>query len=462
MYAFFVTGSLFLTVVGLVLRLVPFRRKAVRLLYHKLICFFTRALVYLAGNLKKRIIGRTPQTFEKASVIVANHSSFLDILCTTMLHPRLILLTNKWVWNSPVFGGVVRLADYYPVTEGADESIDRLKERVAEGYSVLVFPEGTRSADGKIGRFHKGAFYLAGALHVPVTPLLIHGAKDAIPKGSIYLNDAHITLRFLPPIAPDDPQFGTGYSERTRNISRYFKAEYRKLAAEAETPGYFRYLLTRNYLYKGPVLEWYMRIKLRLEKNYTVFNDLVPRKANVLDLGCGYGFLCYMLQLLSEERIITGVDYDDDKIEVARHGYLRSSRLSFYAADVMTFPLKPCDVIIISDVLHYLAPAAQEQLLVRCFKALNPGGRLIVRDGDADLEERQKGTALTEFFSVKLLGFNKSTQALSFVSGTTLKQLVQAHGLTVSVLDQTKYTSNVIFVIDKPGTAATPESLTTN
>ncbi len=462
MYTFFVVGSLFLTVVGLLLKLVPFRRKAVRLLYHRLIRFFTGALVYFAANLKKRVTGRTPDTFAKASVIVANHSSFLDILCTTMLHPRLILLTNKWVWNSPIFGGVVRLADYYPVMEGADESIDRLKQRVAEGYSVVVFPEGTRSADGKIGRFHKGAFYLAEALHVPITPLLIHGASDAIPKTSIYLNDAHVTLKFLPPIAPEDAHFGTGYSERTKSISRYFKAEYRRLAAEKETPDYFVYQLTRNYLYKGPVLEWYMRIKLRLEKNYAVFNDLVPRRANVLDLGCGYGFLCYMLQFLSEERTITGVDYDDDKIEVARHGYLRSPRLSFYAADVMTFPLKPYDAIIISDVLHYLAPKAQEQLLVRCFKALTPGGRLIVRDGDADLQERQKGTALTEFFSVKLLGFNKSTQDLSFVSGTALRRLVEAHGLTVTVLDQTKFTSNVIFVIDKPATAVAAESLSTD
>ena len=459
-YSFFVVGSLLLTVIGLLLKLVPFRRKAVRLLYHQLIRHFTGRLIKLAGNLKKRIIGLTPQTFAKPSVIVANHTSFLDILLNTMLHPRLILLTNKWVWNSPIFGGVVRLADYYPVMEGADEGIDRLRERVAEGYSVVVFPEGTRSVDGKIGRFHKGAFYLAEALNVPVTPLLIHGANEGIPKSSIYVNNAYITLKFLPAIAPDDTQFGTGYSERTKNISRYFKAEYRKLAAEAETPDYFHYRLTRNYLYKGPVLEWYMRIKVKLEKNYAVFNDLVPRKATVLDLGCGYGFLSYMLQFLSEERTITGVDYDDDKIEVARHGYLRSPRLSFYAADVMSFPLKPYDVIIISDVLHYLAPQAQELLLVRCFKALNPGGRLIVRDGDADLQERQKGTALTEFFSVKLLGFNKSTRELSFVSGTALRKLVQAHGLTVTVLDQTKFTSNVIFVIDKPAATEATESLT--
>lgn len=449
-YGFFIVGSLFLTVVGLLLKLIPFRKKTIKLFYHHLIRFFTGALIFLAANLKRRTIGRTRDTFARASVIVSNHSSFLDILLTTMLHPRLVLLTNKWVWNSPVFGGVVRLADYYPVMDGADDSVDRLRERVAEGYSIVVFPEGTRSADGHIGRFHKGAFYIAESLQLPVVPLLIHGAGEGIPKSSIYLNDAFITLKFLPPIAPDDNRFGEGYAARTKQISRYFKDEYQKLAREAETPDYFVYLLRSNYLYKGPVLEWYMRIKLKLEKNYAVFNDLIPRQATVLDLGCGYGFLCYMLQFLSEDRVITGVDYDDDKIEVARHGYMRSQRLLFYAADVMTFPLKPYDAIILSDVLHYLSPTAQEQLLVRCFKALTPGGRLIVRDGDADLKARQKGTALTEFFSVKLLGFNKSSQKLSFVSGKRLTRLVEEHRLTVKVLDETKFTSNVIFVIDKP------------
>jgi len=457
LYGFFITGSFFLTLVGLLFKLIPFGKKAVRLMYHRLICFYTGLLITLAGALKRKVVGRTPQTFARASVIVANHTSFLDILLTAMLHPKLILLTNKWVWNSPIFGGVVRLAEYYPVMDGASESTERLRARVAEGYSIVVFPEGTRSEDGTIGRFHKGAFYLAEALKLPVIPLLIHGAGKGIPKGNIYVNKTYITLRFLPAIEPDDARFGITYSERTKSISRYFKAEYRKLATAAETPEYFVYNLTRNYLYKGPVLEWYMRVKLKLERNYAVFDNLIPRRATVLDLGCGYGFLCYMLQFMSEERIITGVDYDDDKIEVARHGYMRSSRMLFYAADVMTFPLKPYDVIILSDVLHYLPPQAQEQLLVRCFKALAPGGRVIVRDGDADLIDRQKGTALTEFFSVKLLGFNKSTQELSFISGTALRKLVQQHGLTVSVLDQTKFTSNVIFVIDKPAAETAAE-----
>lgn len=448
-YTLFVAGALTLTILGLLFKAIPVGRKRIRVFYHSLLSAITRSLIYLEPNLDKEIIGRSSQTFSAASVVIANHSSFLDILLTTMLHPKLILLTNKWVWNSPVFGGVVRLADYYPVTEGAEDGVERLKERVSEGYSVVVFPEGKRSEDGKLKRFHKGAFYMAEELNIPIQPLLIHGAFDAVPKGSFYVNEGLLTLKFLPLIEANDTTFGATYAERTKNISKYFKEQYVLLAKEIETPDYFSYKLITNYLYKGPVLEWYLRVKIRLEKNYQIFHKLVPEKGTVLDLGCGYGFLCYMLQLLSSERIITGVDYDEEKIETASHGYLRTEKLKFHYADVMAFQLEKYSTIIISDVLHYLSTEAQEALIKRCIEALDPGGQLIIREGNADLKDRHKGTRLTEFFSVKLLKFNKSVNELNFVSGQRIRSLAGDLGFGVETIDDAKFTSNVIFVIRK-------------
>jgi 1-acyl-sn-glycerol-3-phosphate acyltransferase len=448
-YGFFIGGSLFLTIIGLVLKLIPFQRKRVRLFYHTLLSFFTRSLIYLAFNLKKEIIGKTKETFSRPSIIISNHSSFLDILLTTMLHPKLILLTNKWVWNSPVFGGVVRLADYYPVMDGAEGSVHRLQQRVKEGYSIVVFPEGTRSTNGKIGRFHKGAFYMAEVLELPISPLIIHGATDGIPKGTLYVNNAFITLNFLPIIEPSDQRFGVSYSERTKSISRYFKGEYQQLAIQKQNPDFFYSKLVANYLYKGPVLEWYMRIKVKLERNYTPFDLLIPHNATVLDLGCGYGFLCYMLHFISSERSITGVDYDEEKIKTAMHCYSKNESIHFVAANITEFTLQRYDAIVIADVLHYLLPIHQEALIKKCMYALNPRGKLIIRDGNADFKERHRGTRLTEFFSVNVLGFNKSVNALHFISGQRLSVLAQEEGFKMHILDETKYTSNVIFVIEK-------------
>ncbi len=449
-YGFFVLGSIVLTVIGLVVRNIPFKRTHMRLFFHTLLSGFTRALIRLAPGVKVNVIGKTVDTFSQPSVILANHSSFIDILVTTMLHPKIILLTNKWVWNSPIFGGVVRLADYYPVTEGATESTIQLKDRVEEGYSVLVFPEGTRSKDGNLQRFHKGAFYLAERLSIPIQPLVVHGAAAIIPKGDFYVNKGRVTLTFLTPIATSDNHFGVGYSERTKKVSRYFKQTYANIKHEQEIPDYFASKLIASFIYKGPVLEWYLRVKLAMEKNYTVFHKLIPRQANVLDLGCGYGFLAYMLCFLSEDRTITGVDYDEEKIVTAKHGFCRTIKLNFYCADVTKFQIANYDVIVISDVLHYLKPADQEQLITRCVQALPPGGRLIIRDGNADMKKRHVGTALTEFFSVKVLRFNKAVNTLSFVSGEAIRALATKQGMQITEVDDTKFTSNVIFVLDKP------------
>jgi 1-acyl-sn-glycerol-3-phosphate acyltransferase len=448
-YSFFVGGALLLTVLGFVLKLIPVGKQRIKLFYHTVLKGCAWLVMYVEPNVKKRIIGLTPDMFARPSVIIANHTSFIDILLTVMLHPKLILLTNQWVWDSPIFGGVVRLADYYPVSEGAEDSVERLRDRVNEGYSIVVFPEGSRSADGKIKRFHKGAFYLAETFQIPIRPLLIHGAGDAIPKGSFIANAGSLTLKFLPAIEANDIRFGEKYSQRAKEVSRYFKEEYKTLSRELETPDYFAKRLISNYIYKGPVLEWYMRVKLRLEKNYIPFEKLIPAKASILDMGCGYGFLSYMLQLMSEERTITGVDYDEDKIATASNGYLKTDRLRFFCGDATTFPVEGYDVIIISDVLHYLTTAAQDALLVKCFLALNPGGMLILRDGNADLKERHKGTKLTEFFSIKVMKFNKSENELNFISGKKIRHLAQEYGMKVEEVDDTKFTSNVIFVIRK-------------
>lgn len=448
-YTGFVLGSFTVTLIGLLLRLIPFARRACRYLVHVTIWISTRTLIYLVPSIRKRIYGQTPDTFSRASVIIANHSSVLDILLITMLHPKLILLTNKWVWESPIFGSVVRLADYYPVTEGAEDSATRFVARIAEGYSIVVFPEGKRSEDGHIQRFHKGAFFLAEQLNIPMRPLLIHGAADAIPKGTFYANRAIVALKFLPLIEPNDTSFGTGYAARTKLISRYFKEEFAQLSAAERRPDYYRNKLLSTFIYKGPVLEWYTRIKTRLEGNYALFDQLLPRSGRIIDLGCGYGYLCYMLQYLSAERTIAGVDYDEDKIATAQNGHTRTNHLQFHHGDVTKFHLEQglFDGIIISDVLHYLPRPAQDALIRRSIEALTDTGVLIIRDGNVDLGERHKGTRVTEFFSVKLLGFNKAVNELHFVSEAHIREV--AADMTIEVIDQAKFTSNVIFVLRK-------------
>ncbi len=448
---YFALGSWIMTGIGIVLiRLNPFNKEKGKYLYHAILSKFTWSVLHIMTNVTKRYINPLNEDFSSPTVIISNHTSFLDILVSTSMNPKVILLTNQWVWRSPIFGGVVRLADYYPVADGVEGSVEKLREKVAQGYSIVVYPEGTRTQDAHIKRFHKGAFYLAEELGLDVLPVVIHGTAYTMTKGDFLLKDGLITVKYLPRIKVKDSTWGDGYAERTKNISRYFRDEYEKLRSEAETPSYFREQLYYNYLYKGPVLEWYQRIKIRLEKNYSQFHELLPMRGRILDIGCGYGLMSYMLHFLSKERQITGIDHDEEKVATANHAYLKTEALNFVCSDVVNYSFGEHDAFIISDLLHYLQPDEQETLIKKCISNLADGGVLIVRDGDADLKDRQKGTALTEFFSTKFIGFNKtSDKPLSFLSSTHLRAVVAACGGSVEQIDNTKYTSNVIFVIRK-------------
>ena len=370
-----------------------------------------------------------------------------------MLHPKLILLTNNWVWNSPVFGAVVRMADYYPViADGAEKSIELLEERIKQGYSVVVFPEGRRSVDGTIKRFHKGAFYLAERLHIDILPIILHGTGYTMAKGDFMLKNGTITLKFLERIKPDDPRFGKGYADRSKQIGRYFREQYRILQMETEQTAYFREKLLYNYLYKGPLIEWYLKIKLRLEKNYQLFHQLLPEKGKILDIGCGYGFMSYMLHFTSPQREIKGIDYDEEKIEVANNCFNKNGNINFVMADIINYPIEKSDGIILADMLHYLPPEKQEEVIEKCIKNLRPGGTLVIRDGNKDLEGRHRFTRLTEFFSTKLFGFNKTTgNNLSFLSASMIREIAVRLGMSCDQIDNTRHTSNIIFVIKHAG-----------
>ncbi|HJT73550.1 MAG TPA: 1-acyl-sn-glycerol-3-phosphate acyltransferase, partial [Chitinophaga sp.] len=450
-FAYFTAGCLLLTGLGwLLIRLNPFNKEKGKVIYHRLLSAYTRSLIYIMGNVRKKIINPLNEQLKTPAVIISNHQSFLDILVSTMLHPKVILLTSEWVWNSPVFGAVVRLGDYYPVVEGAEGSIEKLRDRVEQGYSIVVYPEGTRSPDNSIKRFHKGAFYIAEELGLDILPVILHGTGYTMSKNDFLLKDGTITVQYLPRIKAGDTAWGENYSARTKQISRYFKAEYEKLRVSIETPAWFREQMIYNYIYKGPVLEWYMRIKTKLEDNYAVFHQLLPRNGRILDIGCGYGFMSYMLHWLSNGRQMTGIDYDENKIITAQHCYLRNEHVNFEWADITSYEFGKYDAYVISDVLHYLQPEEQEKVLSDCIRQLGPEGVIIVRDGDSDLVKRHEGTRLTEFFSTRLIGFNKTKdKPLSFFSSSRIRNIVHANGAVMEQIDNTRYTSNVIFIIKK-------------
>ncbi len=445
----FVIGSLFITLCGLLIfTIFPAKKATRKIIFHNIIMYVFRFVLASFVNVKKTIINTHKEDFKKPAVIVANHQSHIDLALTLQLYPKMVVFTNDWVYNSPFYGWIVKLADYYPASEGYESSIIKLEALVKQGYSILIFPEGTRSVDGDIHRFHKGAFLLAERLQLDIIPLLIHGAGDSVTKNDFHFKDGSLTVKLLNRITPEDKTYGTSYQERTKGICNYMRKEYELLREEFEPVKYYRSRLIRNYIFKGPILEWYCRIKTALENNYALFESLMPKQGRIVDVGCGYGFLPYMLMYKGRQRTILGVDYDDEKIAIADNCIDKSEKLTFEVGDVTTFEFPESDGFIISDVLHYLQEAQQVQVIEHCVARLNKGGVLVIRDADKDIATRQKGTWYTEFMSTKVFGFNKTkSDGLHFVSGTLIKDTIAKYPhLSLEVLDNTKLTSNIIYV----------------
>jgi len=370
----------------------------------------------------------------------------IDIPVLMMFNPKIIMLTND-SWYYSKFGGIfVRMLGYLAVSHGNDYVVDKCRDYVADGYSIMVFPEGSRSGDQQIHRFHKGAFYLAGQLNLDIVPLMIHGTGHYVSKGELMGKRSVITLKVLDRITLTNPEFGDNDTERAKKFTALYRKEFDSMLDDYRNTDFYSDLVVRNFIYKGPVTEWYTRIKLKLEKNYSIYNDLIPMKAKILDIGCGYGYMALLLGLVSKDREIKGVDYDEEKIDVATHCSSRPENVSFLPSNIMDYEMEREDVFILSDVLHYLEPENQSILIRRCIGHLNNDGKILIRDGNRELAKRHGITKLTEIFSTNF-GFNKTKNKLHFISESMLRETAANNNMELRVIDNNKVTSNMLFVL---------------
>jgi 1-acyl-sn-glycerol-3-phosphate acyltransferase len=453
-WSIFVAGSIYITILGFILfKALQIKNKKVKRFLNYSMTYSTIALYYGMFNLRKKIINPNKEKFKKPSIIICNHQSHIDLIYNMSMSSKIIILTNDWVQKSKVYGQLVQFADFYPVTNGYEALLPKLQEKVNDGFSILVYPEGTRSTNYKMKRFHKGAFYLAEKLNLDILPIVMHGAGYCMTKGDdLLVKNGTITVKYLDRITPENKEFGDNYSERAKKIGQYFRGVYNQMRLELEDAKYYRNQLIKNYLYKGPVLEWYLKVKLKLENNYELFNSLIPRKGKIYDIGCGYGYLSYMLHFVSDERIVTGMDHDSEKIVVANNCPSKNEKINFECADITKYKFEPADVFLFSDVLHYIPKKDQEDVISNCIKNLNDNGKIIIRDANTKLNDRHKGTRFTELFSTKVFGFNKTiseSKELYFVSSDDVFEIFKKHNMEVEIVDQTKRTSNVVYIIKK-------------
>jgi 1-acyl-sn-glycerol-3-phosphate acyltransferase len=166
-------------------------------------------------------------------VYIANHQSMVDIWALISILPRSTrFVAKRELFRIPVFGWLLRTAEFTPVDRSnraeAIRSLSLAAERVRAGRSIVLFPEGTRSRDGQLRPFKKGAFYLALAAGVPVVPVAITGSFDVMPPGSLRVYPGDVRVRFQPEIdvAVHQPDDHAGLQARVRSaVERGLQAQ---------------------------------------------------------------------------------------------------------------------------------------------------------------------------------------------------------------------------------------------
>ncbi len=323
---------------------------------HTAISKSCRVLLWMTSLTEhKKVINPHGEKFARPAVIIANHHSFIDIVLLLSLSPRLVMVTNSWVWRSSVFGRIIRYLGFCCVDSGYEEVTDHVRKTFEEGYSVVIFPEGTRSRDGRtMGRFHKGAFYLAEQLGADIIPVLIYGTGMICSKRQpFYIRKGNYGVKILDRITACDTSWGEGYRARTKAISRAFKSAYEEWCSEEDTMDnpYFRESLVKNYTYKTNRAEISAYLRLRRARNFESLTRGIGRDARVVVFGAGQGELPLLLTLLSPRRKVVAFEQDGEKIDRARLSRLNNPNIEFVQTDYQQVEIPRADCYLFTSLL---------------------------------------------------------------------------------------------------------------
>lgn len=172
---------------------------------HRFSCQWSNLVLFLNPLWRVKLSGREKIDRHKAYVIVSNHQSGADILVLfkLMVHFKWV---SKWsLFFFPFIGWNMAMNGYIALKRGRKSSINRMvnkcKEAIREGNSIMIFPEGTRSKDGNVQTFKTGAFRIALETKAPILPIAISGTSKAIRKGGLTIHKNHdMEIRVLDPL----------------------------------------------------------------------------------------------------------------------------------------------------------------------------------------------------------------------------------------------------------------------
>ena len=176
-------------------------------LLYRVAMWITNAGVRAAG-IKIEMSGVENIPPGRSCIFMSNHVSNLDPPVVLPLLPgRSSVLLKKELMNIPILGKAMRLGKFVPVARGhrrdaAQASVEAAADALRSGLHILVYPEGTRSPDGRLSTFKKGPFFLAMATQAPIVPIALSGTQTMMRKGSNAIVPGLARIQLLPAIEP--------------------------------------------------------------------------------------------------------------------------------------------------------------------------------------------------------------------------------------------------------------------
>lgn len=210
----------------------PSRQSKMKKLFQRLLRWYAGFIVKTHLNIRLHKVNLNKKVFNEPLIIMVNHLSFIDVPLSLMLTHKICVITNDWLDRSPFRFMIKKYVRFLSVKDGIESLYDRLKAENESGFSVLIFPEGIRNTGERIGRFHKGGFFIAREMKLPVLPVLIYGSSQVNRRKWFYLKNGTVVIKFMDIIRPDDDAYGKTYQELTKNVAALMRLEYDKTAGE--------------------------------------------------------------------------------------------------------------------------------------------------------------------------------------------------------------------------------------
>ncbi len=304
--------------------------------YHRQIHSLASFLLSHIPGTRLEVKNEGGEDFSKPSVVVCNHQSQLDTILLMALSDKVVFLTNDWVWNNPVFSPILHAAECYPVSDGLSANEERISDLVRRGYSIVVFPEGTRSEDCHIQRFHRGAFEIAETFGLDILPVVIHGFGHILPKKDFMLRSGTFYAEVLPRIPLS--RAGSDSKERTHWLRAFYVKEYERICAERETAEYFRPYVALQYAYKGKDAESECRKQL---KDLRWADEVPLTQSSYVVENCGIGAGALALALSHPHTEVYATESDTDKLAIAANCALVPENLHYLLPDASGEVISP-------------------------------------------------------------------------------------------------------------------------